>query len=545
MAVSNILKKYQQHFKHIPSLYAHQEKALSKLFQNKNTLSIVPTGGGKSLIFQLAALEFEGLTIVISPLVALMEEQVNELNDNDIPAVALTGSMSFQKQRRFLKNLNKKPLKLLYLSPERLHNSLFKVALIHSNIQISMVVVDEAHCISQWGVQFRPEYGLIMRFVNFLKDHGQNPILFALTATLGLKERRDIINEFKIAKDAILVNENIIRTELVLHFEEVEKEKEKLNKVYDFLKEHSPTKTLVYLYSRLKCEQFAGQVRCETSYKTEHFHAGMTEVDKKQVFKKFKEGEIDILFATTAFGMGINIPDIDAVIHMQIPSSIEEYYQQVGRGARKCATCVCLLLWSQTNINTRIKRIKKEKITLEQIDEAYGLLGFDIEPEDIGNIKSIDFFDYRQGSPKINLHLIRFHLEKHGIVESLGEINGSPLTIRLKAPDEKWEKFISNLDDFDFFDYASELSGIPISEIIDHLYNLEMQNKIEYLPAFSRQIFFKINHAAIPRDIVTMIADEINQSIDFRLGLFGQFAQMCKSQTPIELIRQNLVGNIA
>jgi ATP-dependent DNA helicase RecQ len=194
--MNKLLQKHKVHFSDISSLYEYQEEVLECLSNWKDTLAIIPTGGGKSLIYQMFALELSGITIVIQPLLALMKEQVKELNEiRQIPALALNSSLSFIEQRETLRKLSSTNYKLIYMSPERLQNSFFRAALLASGVKISMIVIDEAHCISQWGSSFRPDYGQINKFKTFLQANNHTPITLCLTATLSKPARQDIASD--------------------------------------------------------------------------------------------------------------------------------------------------------------------------------------------------------------------------------------------------------------------------------------------------------------------------------------------------------------
>ncbi|MGZ6519899.1 MAG: RecQ family ATP-dependent DNA helicase, partial [Bacteroidia bacterium] len=303
--MEKLLEKYQGHFKEITKLYDYQIEVLTKLKDKENTLAIIPTGGGKSLLYQLISLDLEGVTLVISPLLALMEEQVNELNNKrGIKALALNSTIPFKEQRDILRELKGDSYKLIYVSPERLQNAFFRAFIVASGIKISMIVIDEAHCISQWGSNFRPEYAQINGFIDFLNKKGHSPFLLCLTATLSKLARRDILDEFQIKEAFVYVSKSIIRTNLKHQFKRVEEEKEKIECLSEFLLKHKPKKAIAYLYSKRECENYAELFSKE--YKTDYYHAGIDSEEKNEAYKAFVNNEIQILFATTAFGMGIN-----------------------------------------------------------------------------------------------------------------------------------------------------------------------------------------------------------------------------------------------
>lgn len=530
--MENLLKKYGTYFPDIPSLFDYQETVLELLSSKQNTLSIIPTGGGKSLIFQLMALELSGITIVVSPLLALMEEQVNELNNRGIKSLALNSNISFINQRKVLRNLKNENYKILYVAPERLQNPFFRASLISSGISTTMIVIDEAHCISQWGSSFRPDYGQINGFVQFLYENKINPFLYCLTATLSMKAREDIVREFSITAQNVFISQNMIRENLNLQFQKVENEKEKEIYLRKFLKRFMPNKTIVYLYSKKKCEEYAKLLADD--HITNYFHAGRSPLEKKSVYDDFLEGRIEVMFATTAFGMGINIPDIDAVIHLQIPNSIEEYYQQVGRGWRKRTEeriCNCLVLWSEVNFDRRAKEINGQKYSVSYLEQAYRALIGSAKVKRKGKIvnKNKEAFlnsDY-------NLQLLKYKLENHGILKTVGEINGSPLTIIMKTNTNLWTEIVAkSKSGIDSFKYVGNELNLKIEFIIDHLYQEDLRGNIEKIPAMEKEIFFELLTTELTDEVSKSIIDEINSELDFKIEQLKELKQLFLSKDP-------------
>lgn len=532
--INSVFDKYKHQFPTIISLYAYQKDALEKLFKHKNTLCIIPTGGGKSLIFQLAAQEFEGVTIVISPLLALMKEQTRELGKRGIYATAFNSELSFNEQREYLRLLSTTNTKLLYLSPERLQNTLFKASLAASNTKVSLIVIDEAHCISQWGHGFRPDYNQIKPFIEFLRELGNSPVIFGLTATINQKPRADILNVFEINQDDVIISNDIIRDNLELEFKEVSNEEEKISCLINFHKEKNPNKMIVYLYSQLRCEEYSS-LFSDYGFRTGYFHAGMEAEIKENTYFDFLNGNIQILFATTAFGMGMNIPDIDSVVHLQLPESIEEFYQHVGRGGRNkdlCPECNCLLIWTKTNVQRRREQIEQDKYSKERLDICFKQLGLTNKSGKIVNKDKEDLL-----ASKNNLPLIIDYFEKYKVIEPLGEINGSPLKIEFKEDTPIWTKVVESIDDFDSFVYAADQTGIDVKEIINHIYEQEYIGNIKKLPAISRQLFFKCNVNNLEEGIANEIISEINSFVDFRLKQYDEFVGLFSTDNPNEYIR--------
>ncbi len=462
-------------------------------------------------------MELKGITLVISPLLALMKEQVDELNDKrKINSLALNSSISFEDQREILRNLKSHSYKLIYVSPERLQNPFFRASLLASGVKIEMIVVDEAHCISQWGGGFRPDYSQINSFIEFLKVNNHLSVQLCLTATLSKRARKDIATEFKVKKENI-VSENIYRKNLKLNFLKVSIEKEKSLRLKEFLEKYHPQKTIAYLYSKRKCEDYSEEFASD--FNTDYYHADVDSEEKGEVYKRFLDNKIQILFATTAFGMGINIPDIESIVHIQIPNSIEEYYQQVGRGWRNKQIpkdCNCLVLWSDVNFEARKKEVAKEKYTLEDLRKAFNVLVGEAELNSAGQIVNKD--KAALVGSDFNLQLLRYKLEEHKIIRTIGETNGTPLTIELNANTKLWSKIVKCAKDgMDSFIYVSHQLDIPITKIIAHLYEQDLKGNIKKIPAIKRDLYFEILILNLTEDICERIIKEINFHIDYRI----------------------------
>jgi ATP-dependent DNA helicase RecQ len=520
--MKEILQKY---FREITSLHSYQEEVISDVLSRENTLCIVPTGGGKSLIFQVAALKLSGTTIVISPLKALMEEQVNELKNRGIEAIALNSDLPFEEQRKVLRSLKKVKPKLIYISPERLFNYFFRSALIASGCEISLVAIDEAHCISQWGIDFRPEYGNIKPFIEFLQELGHSPTVLALTATLGLKAREEIKKEFEITKEKI--ETNVIRDNLELNFIQVESEEEKWDEMLGFIEQHKLRKVLVYLYSRQKCEELSSNLE-----HSDYFHAGLPYQEKTRVLNDFRKGHIRVLFSTTAFGMGINIPDIDGVIHYQIPESVEEYYQHVGRGARKkeiCPTCYCLMLWSETNFDRKASRIRSSTLKQKDLEKGFEHLSLIKKADKKTYVKWEVIYNNDGSWGSVNLALVKRMFEKHGICETVGDVYGSPLSIKLKNDTGLWKDMLEKLMGRDQFLIAEKRTGISLQSLIDHIYEQELIGNVKVLPATERTLFLMGQYDSLPEDISNEIFNESTNVEQFKLERLGELKQLCLS----------------
>ena len=545
----SIIEKYRKEFpvSEIPSLYPYQERAITNLLIGKNSLTIVPTGGGKSIVYQLAGLEMEGTVLVISPLKALMQEQVNELNSKSIKAIALTSDIGFQEQRSVLRKLGKLNFKFIYVSPERLQNYFFRAALIHSSNKISMVVIDEAHCISQWGFDFRPEYAMIKGFLNFVNGNGHSPIVLALSATLSVKAIDDIRQEFSIVEKTIFDHKSLIRSELKLNFIKTTDKKsapEKWSHLLDFLKSRKSKKAIIYFYSKLKCEELAKKFNVENAIEglvADYFHSGIGESEKQNKYDAFKKGEINILFATTAFGMGMNIPDIDTIIQYHLPKSIEEYYQQIGRGARNknlCKECNCLLFWSEKNFKSNIQEIENERCTDEKIKKAIEYLSLSGKAN---KVSSINYSELQNA--KINLPKFLFYFEKLGVIERVGEVNGGPNSIRFKKSTPMWLE-VQNAAIGNSFIIASIRLKKSIQELINYVFDQDLLENVEFLPAMDKKLFIKELTDGLKPEQFEYIKNDISEKVNYQLNRFDALQGLCRSYSPekyLEKVFNNLL----
>ncbi|MDJ0742955.1 MAG: DNA helicase RecQ [Xenococcaceae cyanobacterium MO_167.B27] len=304
-----------------------QKQIIQDAIAERDLLIIMPTGGGKSLCFQLPALLKSGLTIVVSPLIALMQDQVDGLQDNGIGATFLNSTLTYEQERSRQQAILEAKIKLLYIAPERLLNSRFAgfLANIVNNVGVSAIAIDEAHCVSEWGHDFRPEYRQLKQL---RRQYPQIPIL-ALTATATKRVQEDIIEQLELRQPSIhLASFNRPN----LHYEVKTKEK---NSYYQLLKEirqHSGS-GIVYCLSRRRVEEVALKLRNDDIYALP-YHAGMSDRDRSENQTRFLRDDVRVIVATIAFGMGINKPDVRFVFHYDIPKSLESFYQESGRAGR-------------------------------------------------------------------------------------------------------------------------------------------------------------------------------------------------------------------
>ncbi len=315
----------------------NQEAIINNILDLKDTIAIMPTGGGKSLCFQLPALALEGTAIVISPLIALMKDQVDSLKANGITAAFFNSSQPYEEQQEVLKNLQNGNLKLLYVAPE----SLPQLNFILNSIKISLFAVDEAHCISSWGHDFRPAY---TQLGNLKKQFPNTPII-ALTATADRPTREDIATQLSIPNAETFIA-SFDRPNLYL---DVRAGQNRNKQILNFLAKRGQQCGIIYCLSRKSTEKLASTLKAK-GYKAEAYHAGLTSEERSSIQDNFLNDKTPIIIATIAFGMGIDKSNVRWVIHYNMPKNIEGYYQEIGRSGRDGLAAHTILFYSFADV---------------------------------------------------------------------------------------------------------------------------------------------------------------------------------------------------
>ncbi|EGA88804.1 ATP-dependent DNA helicase RecQ [Planococcus donghaensis MPA1U2] len=335
-------KLLQSHFGY-ESFRVGQEQAITQVFEGHNSICVMPTGGGKSMCYQIPALVMEGTTIVVSPLISLMKDQVDALLAAGIPAAYINSSLDFDEVRETLMDVQRGAIKLLYIAPERLDSEMFLNEL--QGVHVPLIAVDEAHCISQWGHDFRPSYRLISRMTELFPN---NPTVLALTATATPQVREDICRILNIEEQHTVMT-GFERANLTFS---VVRGQDRERFVKEYVAKNDKEAGIIYAATR-KTVDSVYEMLIKKGIKAAKYHAGMSDHERKTGQERFLNDEVTVMVATNAFGMGIDKSNIRFVIHYQVPKNMESYYQEAGRAGRDGLPSECIVLYASQDVQTQ------------------------------------------------------------------------------------------------------------------------------------------------------------------------------------------------
>ena len=481
-----ILKKYWGYDQFRPA----QEPIVDAILQGKDTLAMLPTGGGKSLCFQVPAMAKEGVCLVISPLISLMEDQVRNLSEKGIPALALTGSIPHYELERLLGNVQSEAYKFVYMAPERLSNELVLYRLQHT--LLSYIVIDEAHCISHWGKDFRPAYLECQK----LKQWFPALPIVALTATATDRVQEDILQLLQIPK-ATVIKGSLARPTLAYMTYYIEDKWERMGRILTKNKESS----IVYVRNRRLTEELA-QHLCDEGFTATSFHGGLSTEEKSQRLGMWKAGNVQVVVATNAFGMGIDKPDVRLVLHLTMPSSLEEYFQEAGRAGRDGQRAYAVAIVSRRDSQLLQRRLEDSFPPKDYIRHCYDQLCNYLEigeGEGLGRSYSVDvehFIRLFHMRPVQTYHALEImqlarwlrYEEDGGRSRLMFLIPSSQLYQPHIGPDKLIRAILRSYTGL-FSSYVSiyepdlaEATGYTVEEIYEHLARLGRIGVLHYIP---------------------------------------------------------------
>ncbi len=370
----SVLKDYFGH----DSFRDGQEQIVDALLDGRDALCIMPTGAGKSMCYQIPALLFDGVTIVVSPLISLMKDQVGSLVQSGVPAAYINSSLSYPQFLRVLSNVEHGKYKIIYVAPERLLTDGFLDTC--KKIKISMVAVDEAHCVSQWGQDFRPSY---LKIISFVESLANRPIIGAFTATATNDVKEDIKKILRL-ENPFEITTGFDRPNL---FFGVIKSSSKDEKLIDLIRERGDRSGIVYCATRKNVESVC-ELLCDNGFSAARYHAGLDEYERRKNQEDFVFDRKNIMVATNAFGMGIDKSNVTYVIHYNMPKNIESYYQEAGRAGRDGGEADCILLYSPKDVRLNRFMIENsegnDELTIEENEQ--------IRESDFERLKYMTFY---------------------------------------------------------------------------------------------------------------------------------------------------------
>ena len=508
MDALEILKEYWGY----DSFRPMQEDIVNAALDGKDVLAILPTGGGKSVCFQVPALMKEGIAIVVTPLIALMKDQVRNLDDRGIKALCVNAGMGQREVEIVLNNAAYGDFKFLYVSPERLGTRLFKNYV--QDMNISYIVVDEAHCISQWGYDFRPDYLQIGR----LREMADAPVI-ALTATATPEVADDIMNRLGF-KEKTMIKSGFERPNLSYI---VRKCEDKLGQLLSICSSVAGT-GIVYVRSRKKTEELAAFLTAN-GISSSFYHAGLGPDSRADRQEKWKTDKIRVMVCTNAFGMGIDKPDVRFVVHFDLPDSPEAYFQEAGRGGRDGKRSFAVLLWNSTDLK-RMRQIATVSFpSLEYIEDIYHKVHtfFDI-PYDTGEGRQLKFnledFCRHYSLQRASAYYAIVYIERTGHWTLSEDID---LATRVQIAVDRNELYDVDLPDprmialldtlmrkytglFSYpvpidEDYVASQIGVTVPALRQLLYNLSLEHVIRYIPCDRATVLFLHHDRLRPKNV--------------------------------------------
>ena len=514
------------------TLKEFQRKVIENVVEKGSTLCIMPTGGGKSATYWMAAAELKGISIVISPLTALIAEQAQKIEEQGYETLEIHGGIDAMKQMKVMSDFAKKRInpKFIFASPEKIAtDGYFEYCLKQRKDEIKLIVIDEVHCVSQWGMSFRPFYKRIPDFLNNLYGEGKWARILALTATLNPMELNDICASFKIEKNDILKETVLMRNEIQLHVMKFVNEEEKERKFWELIKMHKDEKILVYLYRKKGDRGVEGlaQTALDKGYKAALFHGDMSAKERMEIIEQYRSGEINMVFATNAFGMGVDIPDIKVVIHFMIPESAEQYYQEVGRAARKISSANAYLLYSNKNIDVKRKHfIDGSFPTEEKLREVYKNIGKKV------GFRVFQYFDNEDIQQCLPYYI------KCGLITLVAK-GFSGLSELYDIKDSILQKYYNSTEAKGYVKTVKK-NNITPQELSETVYKAVLSGKAKLSKALERWLVIDVSDTEIPDEKMAIMLDDIAEKRKYKHNLLDYFLYLIEENQDSQHLHQEI-----
>ena len=509
-----------------------QKKVITNVVEKDNTLGIMPTGSGKSAVYWMSAVEMKGISIVISPLTALIEEQVQKIEEQGYETLKIHGGVDALKQISIMTDFaNKKTNpKFIFASPEKIAtDGYFEYCLKQRKDEINLIVIDEVHCVSQWGMSFRPFYKRIPDFLDKLYGEGKWARILALTATLNPMELTDICEAFWIKKENIIKQTILMRNEIQLHVMKFINEAEKEEKFWELIKMHRDEKILVYLYRKKGDRGVDGltQTALDKGYKAALFHGDMSAKERMEVVEQYKNNDVNIVFATNAFGMGIDIPDIRVVIHFMIPESAEQYYQEVGRAARDGGGANAYLLYSNKNIDVkRTHFIDRSFPTEDKLREVYKNIG------KRAGCRVFQYFDNEDIQECLPYYM------KSGLISIVGKgFSGLSELFDIKDPD--LQKYYDSTEAKGYVKTMKK-NGLTPQELSETVYHAVLTGDAKLKKALERWLVIEVADTEISDERMKIMLDDIAEKREYKHGLLDYFVYLVEDNPNTQHLHQEI-----